>query len=397
MNILYLAHRIPYPPNKGDKIRSYHQIQYLSVHHRVYLACIADDPQEFQYVDELRKYCQQVEVIWLSQRQRIWGASVSLLRGQALSVGAFYSQDLQEKIDRILQSVPIDHIIAFSSPMAEYVRKVKNVPRLMDFVDVDSEKWRAYAGFQKFPWSVLYQLEANRLGDYEERIAEEFEQSVFISTQEVQLFCERGKDRRAAVVSNGVDIEYFYRNGHGSRASVDRPVLVFTAAMDYFPNIDAVQYFCREILPKVRQVFPDVRFNIVGRRPTHAVEKLASPGHIHVTGTVPDVRPYLIDASVAVVPLRIARGVQNKILEAMAMGLPVVGTSAAFEGLTVSQDNGIRIADDPQRFADEIVCLLNDPVLRSSCAEQAREFVAKRCSWQHCGSELEKLVEQAGR
>ena len=397
MNILYLAHRIPYPPNKGDKIRSYHQIQYLSTHHTVYLACLADDPQEMQYVDELRKYCQQVEVVFLSKRQRFWRAGLSLLRGRALSVGAFYSSVLQEHINDILQAVPIDRIIAFSSPMAEYVRTVKNIPRLMDFVDVDSEKWRAYAGFQQFPWSALYQLEANRLGSYEERIAQEFEQSVFISPQEVQLFGKRVKDRPVAVVSNGVDLDYFYRNGHGTISSGESPVLVFTAAMDYFPNIDAVQYFCREILPRVRRVCHNVRFDIVGRHPTHAVSKLASPGYVHVTGTVPDVRPYLLQASVAVVPLRIARGVQNKILEAMAMGLPVVGTSAAFEGLSVSQQNGIRIADHPQHFADEITCFLNDPVLRLSCSEQAREFVSKRCSWENCGAELEKLVDQKQR
>ena len=393
MNILYLAHRIPCPPNKGDKIRSYHQIQYLSKHHNVYLACLADHPQDFQYVEELKKYCRIVEVTYLSPSQRVWHAGISLLRGCALSVGAFYSHELQKKINTILESVAIDRIIAFSSPMAEYVRKITAIPRLMDFVDVDSEKWRAYAGYQKFPWSALYRLEASLLGNYEERIAQEFEQSIFISTQEVQLFRERVKDRPVAVVSNGVDLDYFHRNGHGKSVDFSGQVLVFTAAMDYFPNIDATQFFCRDIFPKICQSFPSVRFDIVGRQPSSAVQKLAQPGCINVTGTVSDVRPYLSNASVAVVPLRIARGVQNKILEAMAMGLPVVGTSAAFEGLAVDENDGIRIADDPQHFADQVAQLLRDASLRTICSAQALEYVQKRCSWQHCGVELEQLVK----
>ena len=391
MNILYLAHRIPFPPNKGDKIRSYHQIQYLSKHHTVYLACLADDPQDARYVEELKRYCRVVEISYRSSLKHFWHIGRALFCGQALSVGAFYSRELQQKVKTILQSVKIDHIIVFSSPMAEYVRHVKEIPKLMDFVDVDSEKWRTYASYQKFPFSLLYQLEAKRLGRYEEEIAREFEQSVFISDQEVQLFRERVKDRPITVVSNGVDLNYFHSKGKTEALGQD-PVLVFTAAMDYFPNIDAAQFFCRHIFPRIRETYPEIRFDIVGRKPSHAVLKLARPGRINVTGTVTDVRPYMSNASVAVVPLRIARGVQNKILEAMATGLPVVGTANAFQGIAVGANDGIRVADDPKQFADEVVRLLNDQELQFLCGSQARKFVEKRCSWEDCGAQLEQLV-----
>jgi len=392
MNILYLAHRIPFPPNKGDKIRSYHQIQYLSKSHDIYLACLVDDVEDLQYVDELKKYCRVVEAVNEPYLKRVWRTGVALVSGQALTVGAFYSHKLQQKIEAILQSVKIDRIIVFSSPMAKYVRQVNSTPKLMDFVDVDSEKWREYSVYQKFPLSLLYRLEAYRLGCYEKAIAEEFEQSVFISVEEANVFRRRVKDCPVRVVPNGVDMEFFQPHRCAETQVSPNGTIVFTAAMDYFPNIDAAQFFCRDIFPRICELFPQVRFDIVGRKPNPKVLRLARLGHVNVTGTVPDVRPYLETASVAVVPLRIARGVQNKILEAMAMGLPVVGTSNAFQGISVCQENGIRIADDPIQFADAVVNFLHDPFLRSACGIRAREFVKKCGSWEDCGAELDRLV-----
>ena len=393
MNILYLAHRIPFPPNKGDKIRSYHQIQHLSKHHSLYLACLIDDTEDFQHVEKLQKVCRMVETSYRSSFKQLWHTGIAFLRGQALSTGAFYSPDLQRKIDRILDSVRIDRILAFSSPMAEYVRHVDHIPKLMDFVDLDSEKWGAYANYQSFPFSRLYRMESKRLGHYEQMLAREFDQSVFISSEEAQLFREKVMDRPVAVVPNGVDLEFFHRNGSASLdEDSDQQTIVFTAAMDYFPNIDGAQFFCQDILPRIVKAISNVSFNIVGRKPDHQVRQLACPGLVNVTGTVPDVRPYLAKASVAVAPLRIARGVQNKILEAMAMGLPVVGTSNAFQGISATEENGIRIVDDPKRFADEIVNLLNTPSLRRECGARARDFVQRHCRWEDCGLALEKLI-----
>ena len=396
MNILYLAHRIPFPPNKGDKIRSFHQIQHLSKKHTLYLACLVDDPEDFQYVGELKKICRVVETANRSSMKQLWHTGMAFVKGQALSTGAFYSPDLSRKIKQILHSVRIDRILAFSSPMAEYVRHVNEIPKLMDFVDLDSEKWGAYADYQSFPFSSLYRMEARRLGQYEVTIAKEFDQSIFISSEEAQSFRRKVADCPVAVVPNGVDLEFFQRNGTASMEDGQKPSIVFTAAMDYFPNIDGVQFFCQDIFPRITEAISDVSFNIVGRKPDQVVRQLARPGLVNVTGTVPDVRPYLVNASVAVAPLRIARGVQNKILEAMAMGLPVIGTSNAFQGISASEQNGIRIIDDPVSFAEEVVKLLNDPVLRSECGRRARQFVQQHCRWEDCGLALEKLIEDMG-
>ena len=169
--------------------------------------------------------------------------------------------------------------------------------------------------------------------------------------------------------------------------------VVFTAAMDYFPNIDGAEFFCQDVLPRIAEMVPDVSFTIVGRKPDKKVLELSRPGVVNVTGTVPDVRPYLVNATVAVAPLRIARGVQNKILEAMAMGLPVVGTSNAFQGIVAGHENGCRIVDDPQGFADEVVKILKDPEMQRECGRKAREFVQQHCRWDDCGFALEKLIE----
>ncbi len=391
MNILYLAHRIPFPPNKGDKIRSYHQIQHLSNSHNVYLACLVDDEEDFQYVSELKKLCRIVETARRSTVKQFWPTGKAFLKGQALSVGAFYSRELQQKIHAILKSIQIDCILAFSSPMAEYVRNVNDVPKFMDFVDLDSEKWRAYAEYQPFPFSWLYRLEATRLSQYEKTVAEEFDHSMFVSSVEAQLFCRVMAKRSVSVVPNGVDLEFFDRNG-SVKIGNDKPSIVFTAAMDYFPNIDGARFFCEDILPRIAQSVPNVSFTIVGRKPDSKVLKLARSGLVHVTGTVPDVRSYLTDAAVAVIPLRIARGVQNKILEAMAMGLPVVGTTNAFQGIAVSPEDGIRIVDDPVDFANEVTTFLQDPLLRKECGLKARRFVEKHCRWEDCGLILENLI-----
>ena len=393
MNILYLAHRIPYPPNKGDKIRSFHQVQHLAQKHNVYLVCVVDDHNDLQHVEYLRDYCRVVEAVYRSSLSTKLRIGMALVSGYALSVGAFVLPELQKKVDAILQSSEIDRIVVFSSPMAEYVRKVRHIPRLMDFVDVDSEKWKAYASFQGFPLSVLYRIEARRLGCYEEEIAKEFEQSIFVSSKEAQLFQQRVADRPIKVVSNGVDLHFFQPNDLNEVPSPDNPKIIFTAAMDYFPNIDGVQFFCSTIFPHIRKSVPDACFEIVGMNPSREVRKLGRHPNIRVTGTVQDVRPFLAQAAVAVVPLRIARGVQNKVLEAMAMGLPVVGTSNAFQGISARELNGVRIIDDPQKFAQEVVSLLQDPSLRRRCGMKAREFVEQHHKWEHCGQKLETLLQ----
>ncbi len=393
MNILYLCHRIPFPPDKGDKIRSYHQIQDLSRRHAVYIACLIDDPDDWQYVDPLRAMCRKVEVVWRKGFQEWWRIGKAFLGGQPLSLGAFYVPALQEKVNIILEQEAIDRIVIFSSPMAEYVKHVSGIPKIIDFVDMDSEKWRAYAQIKPFPLSFLYQTEADRLGQYELEMATTCQKSLVISQEETHVLWERSNHMvEPKVIQNGVDSEYF---SSSCEVSKTKPIIVFTAAMDYFPNVDGALFFCQEILPRIHHVIPHAQFLIVGRNPVAALQRMAERmPHVKVTGTVPDVRPYLSEAMVAVAPLRIARGIQNKILEAMAMELSVVGTTKAFQGLAVASDHGMYVADDPGEFADAVVKLLGNPEGARASGVSARQFVKSKYDWGDILQEFEQILEE---
>jgi sugar transferase (PEP-CTERM/EpsH1 system associated) len=391
MNILYLCHRIPFPPNKGDKIRSYHHIKYLSQHHTVFLACLIDDPDDWQYVDSLRSMCQVVEVVGRTGFQKWLRGGKGFLGGQPLSLGAFFVPALQEKVNGLLEQESIDRIVIFSSPMAEYVRHVSSIPKIIDFVDMDSEKWRAYAQVKPFPLSLLYRTEADRLGQYELDMATICQESLVISQEETHVLRERSNQMIVPkVIPNGVDYVYFSPPSDVQRT---KPIIVFTAAMDYFPNVDGVLFFCQEILPHIHKMIPNTQLLVVGRNPVSALRRLAERmPQVQVTGTVPDVRPYLSEAMVAIAPLRIARGIQNKILEAMAMELPVVGTTSAFQGLAVASENGICVADDPREFADAVVKLLGNPERARTYGISARQIVTSHYGWSDILQEFEQIL-----
>jgi sugar transferase (PEP-CTERM/EpsH1 system associated) len=393
MNILYLAHRIPYPPNKGEKIRTFHQLLHLSKHHTVHLVCLIDDPDDLGHVSILERYCASVVAVYKSKTAALCSAMRALLTRQPLSVAAFYKKALAQEMACKLQTETFDVIFVSSAAMAEYVLDISALPRVIDFVDVDSEKWRQYAQHHAIPLAWIYGLEARRLAAYEAKVAHVFNHAVLISQEEQRLFQQRICDRPITVISNGVDLHYFVPKS-AEAASHKQPALVFTGVMDYFPNIDAVQYFCRDIFPLVRAVVPDCQFVIVGRNPTRRVRALSKHPNVTVTGAVPDVRPYLAQGTIAVAPFRIARGVQNKVLEAMATGLPVVGTSQAFEGTAATEEDGIRIADDPQHFAKELIALLTgNDALRQQCALQARRYVEAHHQWREQGVQLERLLQ----
>ena len=393
MNILYISHRIPYPPNKGDKIRSFHQIRHLSKEHAIHLTCLADEKEDIRYAENLKQYCASVEVVYRRQIVTKMLAASALFTNKPLSVVSFYSRELHEKITQKIATENFDAIFVFSSAMAEYVRQVKHIPKMIDFVDVDSEKWRLYADYRPFPLSWIYRTEARRLSHYEQEVANSFKHSIFISQKEADFLRGQIGARSVSVVSNGVDLQYFHPCADRQQSDSMKEI-VFVGMMDYFPNVDAVQYFCRDILPRIRTSIPQVRFSIVGRNPTTAVKKLAREPNITVTGTVDDVRPYLAKAVVMVAPFRIARGVQNKVLEAMAMGVPVVGTSLAFQGLRIGHGDGIRQMDDPEQFAQSVITLLKDGQEQRTCVRKVRQYVERCHQWDDQGTLLNRLITE---
>ena len=405
MNILFLCHRIPFPPNKGDKIRSFQEIKYLGREHNLYLAFLVDDERDLQYLEELKQYCSGFDYDVINPRWQRLKALSFLSTGKPLSIPYFYSEKLQRAINRRLKGAGIDAIVCFSSPMAEYVFRNDeylagswNGTRLiMDFVDVDSDKWRMYAGLSRFPYSAVYRREWRRLQEYEEKVGKAFDWSIFVSEKEVELFRAFCPGGNAVAVANGVDAEYFGKQDGFKPLEKQGPTILFTGAMDYFPNEDAVVYFAAEILPLVKQELPDVRFHIVGGKPGKRVKALAErDSQIVVTGYVPDVRPYLVNADVFVAPFRIGRGVQNKVLEALAAGVPVIARPEAVQGIC-TYNGCIRVEQEPAHFARATVeSILNLQVSQLQAAK-GKSFVAEHYAWEQNLIDFERLLTNSTR
>lgn len=406
MKILYLCHRVPYPPTKGERIRAYHHITQLAKRHEVRLACLTDVREDLEQARFLESACASVEVVYRSPIAARAIALGAVVGGGSLSVTGFHSPRLQAIVDRRIREWRPDVLYAYTTSTASYLEgaaaRALGAPRVIDFVDADSEKWRAYGSLKPFPQSALYALEGERLARYEGRIASTFDASLFVSEAEAAIVRPRAAGRRMTVLSNGVDLEGFRPAGDGGAASsavppaepgaASAPRIVFTGAMGYYPNADAVASFAREVFPTVRAAVPAAEFVIVGRDPSPEVRRLATLPGVVVTGTVPDVRPYLAGAAVAVAPFRISRGVPNKVLEAMASGLPVVGTRVSFQALAAGEADGIRIADTTEAFAASVLALLADDALRREEGRRARLYVERHHDWSRVGAALDSLL-----
>ena len=392
MRILYLVHRIPYPPNKGEKIRAFHQVRYLAGRHTLDLICLIDDPRDLPHVAQLEQLCNRVHAQRIKPLPSKVKGLFNQLAGGSVSVGYYHRAAFQQVVDQWLAETVYDAIVCFSSTMAEYVFRTpvpdrQPRPRLiMDFCDVDSDKWRQYAETARLPVSLIYAREHRRMQQYEQRAYQAFDCSVLVSRQEADLFSTLvGSDNKVAVIPNGIDAEFFDgRHGFGpslSQQSGD-PMIVFTGAMDYHVNVDGVLWFCNEVLPWVRQAHPQVQFKIVGSNPTAAVKQLAQQEGVEVTGFVDDIRPYYAMADVCVAPLRLGRGIQNKVLEAMAMERAVATTSRANAGIQAKSGQHLLVADAPDAFAVAVNELLSDPERRRALGRAARDFVVSNFDWQ---------------
>ncbi len=382
--VLFLPHRLPFPPNKGDKVRSYHLLRYLAERHKVFVGTFIDDPLDEQYIDTVRGFCAGLEVQRLNPKLAKLRSLQGFLTGEALTLPYYRNAALARWVERTVREQGIRSVVVYSSAMAQYVPRVPGLRVLTDFVDVDSDKWRQYAEKQAWPMSWIYRREGKRLLEFERQVAERSDASFLTTDAEVALFRRLlpGCKARVETVNNGVDAGFFSpANEFASPYAQDEIPVVFTGAMDYWPNVDAVKWFARDILPALRDKWPAVRFYIVGMRPSAEVRELAGE-HVVVTGTVPDVRPYIQHARVIVAPLRIARGVQNKVLEAMAMARPVVVAETCAAGIDADAGVHFEVAADPEDYVSSINALLQDTVRAESIGKAARERVLSRYSWQ---------------
>jgi sugar transferase (PEP-CTERM/EpsH1 system associated) len=394
VNLLYLAHRLPYPPNKGEKIRSFHQIRHLARRHTIHLCSFVDDRDDKRYGTDLRESCASVALVYRSPVRSLLSVGEALVRDAPFSVALYKNREFADNVRQLARKEQFDCLIASSSSVAQYASLLPKIPKIIGFIDIDSEKWRLYALFRKPPLSLVYGREERLLSKYEMAMARFFDHSVVVSQDERRALESRVSDRPVSVISNGVDIEYF-APGAATKNQARLPIIVFTGVMDYYPNVDAVEYFCKDILSLVCAAVPATQFHIVGRNPTRRVKRISNRNQVVVTGTVPDVRPYLRKAAVAVAPFRLARGVQNKVLEALAMGLPVVGSRATIEAIGAADRDAIRIADDPASFARHVIAYLQaDSESCRNVARQARSYVESDHRWEDQGARLENLLDQ---
>ncbi|WP_019623924.1 TIGR03087 family PEP-CTERM/XrtA system glycosyltransferase [Thioalkalivibrio thiocyanoxidans] len=382
--ILYLTHRIPWPPNKGDKIRSHHILRYLAQRYRVHLGTFIDDPDDAVYVEELERCCESVCVRPLSPGRAKWRALRGLLTQEPLTLPWYRDAALQRWVDQVLEQQDITRALVFSSAMAQYLPHRANLPRVVDFVDVDSDKWTQYAASKAWPMSAIYRREGRQLLRYERQVAARSEASLFVSPDEATAFRALAPESadRVHALNNGVDAAYFDPQKlpkKGPYPDHVRPI-VFSGAMDYWPNVEAVVWFAESVLPRIRRECPDVRFYIVGCRPSPDVRELERQPGVEVVGPVEDMRPWVGSAAVSVAPLRIARGVQNKVLEAMALARPVVASPQALEGITAARnDEVIEAETDPEVFARAVLRCLEQP--EPEMAASARRRITTDYDW----------------
>ena len=390
MRILFVCHRLPFPPNRGGKIRPFHIVQHLGRKHSVVVASLAHTKQELREGQPLADYCEQVIAEVLPDRVRWMQAFRALCSTMPSSVAYFWSERLAVRIREAFQQKQFDAIFVHCAFVAPYVRNLPCGFRVLDYGDVDSGKWFDYARSKTFPLSLGYWIEAKKLRRFEEKMAGDFNLCTTTTQGELEQLQELNADVPSAVIPNGVDLSYFYpRPGNPGKSAV----LVFLGRMDYFPNIDGTLYFARNIFPLIRKNIPHAEFRIVGSNPTRAIRSLAKIPGISVTGHVSDVRPYLLDAAVAVAPLRIARGTQNKILQFLAMGVPVVTTPHAAKGVGAQPGQHFLVAEGPAAFARQVVRLLQDPKLQETFSSAGRAPLITAHSWPISMQILDRLLE----
>ncbi len=391
MRVLYLCHRIPYPPSKGDKIRAFHQIEAIGAAHEVDVFTLTDEPEDPAARQALARHCRRLTVARLHPRAARLRALPYLCTRQPLTLPYFHSTELKREIQNAILARSYDRIFVYCSAMAQYIEPDVSIPVIADFVDVDSDKWTQYAAFARFPFSWLYRREGDCLREGERRICNKAA-CVMVSTErEAELLRRISPAGHIQVIPNGVDADYF-RPPAVSPDFAGRNV-IFTGDMAYFPNQEAVTYFAQRVLPAIRRSVPDVRFFIVGRNPSRGVLRLQKIVGVEVTGFVPDVRAYFAKARVAVAPFSIAAGIQNKILEAMAYGLPVVATSRAAQGLSRPVAEMLEVGDTAEEMAAKIIALLTDTDGARRKGMECRHRVTSEYRWDRALPVLLRLLE----
>jgi sugar transferase (PEP-CTERM/EpsH1 system associated) len=390
MRILYICHRFPYPPKRGGKIRPFNMIRHLAQTHEVVVCSLSRSDAETAEAQGIAAHCAEFHLAQVDNRIQTLRMVATLPTPITASTSYFHSSRLARTIDKLLAQRPFDLIFVHCSSVAHYVQHVPRIPKILDFGDMDSHKWLEYAHYKPFPLSAGYWWEGQRVLAQEKRLARRFDLCTATTRAEWETLNGYGVTTDTDWFPNGVDSEFF--------APVtelhDRDTVVFIGRMDYYPNQQCMFDFCTTVLPRLRARRPSVKLQIVGADPSPAVRQLGNLPGVTVTGSVPDVRPFATRAALTVAPLRIARGTQNKILEAMAMGVPVVTSSAAAGGVDAVPGEHLLVADTAEQASEAILRVLDDPAERARLSRAGRERVLSHHAWASSMRRLDGIIER---
>jgi polysaccharide biosynthesis protein PslH len=379
-NILYLAHRVPHPPNRGDRIRSFHLLEFLAARADVHLAFLAEETPTPESMDVLEKLCARVAAVTLGRRSRWATAAWSLATGRTATEGLFQSRTLKQTIAAWARETRFDLVVVFCSSMMQYVdvAELEGVPLVVDLVDVDSQKWFDYGATASGLKRLLFQLEGRRLRQLERELSRRAKAITLVSESEANLYRSFCDADSIHAVPNGVDLDYFRPWETPSESGI----CVFVGALDYRANLEGIEWFCDRAWPLIHARCPNTRLKLVGSNPGAGARRLAFREGVELIGEVPDVRPYVAEADIAIIPLRIARGIQNKVIEALAMGKAVVATPQAIEGLAACSGEHLLEAATPEAWCDAVCRLLSDADERARLGRAGREYVEQFHRWE---------------
>lgn len=378
MQILCLTSRLPYPPNRGDRLRAFNFIKHLSRHHELDLVSFIADESERAHIAPLQEYCRRVHVLKMDAPRSLLAVASNLWRREPLQALYYRNAAMQRLVNRLLAERNYDAVYVHLFRMVPYVVHHSDLYRVVDLTDVISQEVMRSLPYRNPAWRLLYRLERPRIERYERYVAETFEETWLISQADRKVLAEACPKANIHVVPNGVDTEYFHPTGQPAELNS----LIFVGHLQVFHNVDAARYLVEDVLPAVQREIPECSLRLVGADPAPSVRQLGRYPEVEVTGYVPDLNDYLNRAAVFVAPLRFAAGVQNKVLEAMAAGRPVVTTSVVNAGLGARAGRDLLVADEPAQIGDEIVHLLRDEQMRSEIGEAGVRFVSQHFTWQ---------------
>ena len=390
MKLLFLANRTPFPPYRGDKLKIYNLARRLSKKHELHLLTFAQNEEDLSYKAELEKVFKEVHFIYLPKWRSALNCLTAAWRSLPVQVLYFQSAAMRKKVKEVLAQNDFDAVHVQHLRMSPYLATDKSIPRILDLPDAFSLYWERRKAMPRNIFIKAFEaMEQRRVLRYEP-VMSSYDLSLACSEEDVAYLRETHHVSNLQLLPNGVDLDTFSGKVHDYSHN---QTLLFTGNMDYAPNVDAVVYFVQDILPLIRQQFPAVKFIIAGQRPVPKVQELASE-NVLVTGFIKDLATVYNDASIVVAPLRFGAGTQNKVLEAMAMAVPVVCSNIGFKGLGIESGEGAYMETTAPAFASRVITLLQDATLRETVGKKGQEIIRSRFSWDSITARLEGYFTQ---